>query len=232
MNKLIPHAMAAAIGIAFSAGAMAQSLSNDEYKAAKQGIASDYAAAKSACASLSGNAKDICRAEATGKEKIARAELDERHAPSAKNRYAVSAAKARAAYSVAREKCDDLSAGDKAACVKDAKAAEARATADARAEMKAGHAAAPAKPAVAATAKQETTQEYVDDTVITGKGKAAILEDSALKSAEINVETYKGIVQLSGFVSSRTAIDKAVQVARGVKGVSSVKNVMIVKGQQ
>ena len=235
MNKLIPHALAVAVSIAFSAGAMAQSLSNDAYKAAKQGIASDYAAAKSACASQSGNAKDICRAEAKGKEGIARAELDERRSPSAQNRYAVSVAKAKAAHSVAREKCDDLSAGDKAACVKDAKAAEARATAQAKAEMNTGHAAAPAapaKPAVAATSKKESPQEYVDDSVITGKVKAAIFEESTLKSAEINVETYKGIVQLSGFVSSRTAIDKAVQVARGVRGVTSVKNVMIVKGQQ
>ena len=61
--------------------------------------------------------------------------------------------------------------------------------------------------------------------------KAAVFEDSSLKSAEINVETYKGIVQLSGFVRSQADIDKAVEVARKVKGVTSVKNVMIVKGK-
>jgi osmotically-inducible protein OsmY len=58
-----------------------------------------------------------------------------------------------------------------------------------------------------------------------------VFEDSSLKSAEINVETYKGIVQLSGFVRSQADIDKAVEVARKVKGVTSVKNVMIVKGK-
>ena len=57
----------------------------------------------------------------------------------------------------------------------------------------------------ASTAKQEGTGEYVDDTVITGKVKAAIFNEPTLKSAEINVETFKGVVQLSGFVSSQAA---------------------------
>ena len=84
----------------------------------------------------------------------------------------------------------------------------------------------------AATAKHEGTGEYVDDSVITSKVKAAVFEESSLKSAEINVETNKGMVQLSGFVRSRADINKAVEVARKVKGVTSVKNDMIVKGQQ
>jgi osmotically-inducible protein OsmY len=79
------------------------------------------------------------------------------------------------------------------------------------------------------TAKTEGTGEYVDDSVITAKAKAAILNDSSLKVNEINVETFKGVVQLSGFVRSQTDIDKAVQVARGVAGVKSVKNDMRVK---
>jgi len=81
----------------------------------------------------------------------------------------------------------------------------------------------------ASTAKQEGTGEYVDDTVLTGKVKAAIFNDPSLKSAEINVETFKGVVQLSGFVNSREDINKAIQVARGVKGVASVKNDMRLK---
>lgn len=81
----------------------------------------------------------------------------------------------------------------------------------------------------ASTSKSEGTGEYVDDTVITSKVKAAILGESTLKSAEINVETYKGIVQLSGFVSSQAAASKAVELARAVKGVSSVKNDMRIK---
>jgi len=81
----------------------------------------------------------------------------------------------------------------------------------------------------ASTTKQEGTGEYVDDSVITTKVKAAILNEPTLSSAEINVETFKGEVQLSGFVNSSADISKAVEVARGVKGVNSVKNDMRLK---
>ena len=84
----------------------------------------------------------------------------------------------------------------------------------------------------ASTAKQEGTGEYIDDSVITTKVKAEILKDDALKSSEINVETFKGVVQLSGFVNAQADIDKAVEVARSVKGVTSVKNDMHVKGKR
>jgi osmotically-inducible protein OsmY len=79
------------------------------------------------------------------------------------------------------------------------------------------------------TTTKAGTGEYVDDSVITAKVKAAIFNDPTLKVNEINVETFKGTVQLSGFVNSRADIDKAVQVARGVAGVKSVKNDMRVK---
>lgn len=81
----------------------------------------------------------------------------------------------------------------------------------------------------ASTAKQEGTGEYVDDSLITTKVKAAILNEATLKVAEINVETFKGIVQLSGFVNSQADIAKAIEVARGVGGVKSVKNDMRMK---
>jgi hypothetical protein len=82
------------------------------------------------------------------------------------------------------------------------------------------------------TRTREGTGEYVDDSVITTKVKTAILNDSTLKVNEINVETFKGVVQLSGFVRSQADIDKAVQVARGVSGVKSVKNDMRIKWRQ
>lgn len=81
----------------------------------------------------------------------------------------------------------------------------------------------------ASTAKQEGTAEYIDDTVITTKVKAAIFNEPSLKVAEINVETFKGIVQLSGFVGSKADEQKAVEVAGGVKGVKSVKDDMQLK---
>ena len=83
--------------------------------------------------------------------------------------------------------------------------------------------------ACASTPKQESTGEYIDDSVITTKIKAQLAEDDFLKSFQIGVESRKGIVQLSGFVNSQAAVDKAGQIARGVKGVISVENDLIVK---
>ncbi len=76
----------------------------------------------------------------------------------------------------------------------------------------------------ASTTKKEGTGEFIDDTVITTKVKAAIVADETLKATEINVETFKGVVQLSGFVKSPADITRAVDVARRVEGVKSVKN--------
>lgn len=81
----------------------------------------------------------------------------------------------------------------------------------------------------ASTQSHESTGQYIDDSAITTSVKAAIFNDPMLKSAEINVETFKGRVQLSGFVSSRDRIDRAVQVAQGINGVTSVGNDMRLK---
>jgi len=164
MNKTATHAIAVAIGLAFSAAATAQYMTKADYKSAKDAIAADYKSAQAACAAMSGAEKDACSADARNNRETASADL--------KTRYS------------------------------------------------------------SAKAPQETTGGYVEDSVITTKVKAAVLGDASLKSAEINVETFKGIVQLSGFVRSQTDINRAVQVARGIKGVASVKNVMVVKGQQ
>jgi osmotically-inducible protein OsmY len=83
--------------------------------------------------------------------------------------------------------------------------------------------------ACASTSKQESTGEYIDDSVITTKVKSLLAADDFLKSFQISVETYKGTVQLSGFVGSQQAVDKAGQIATSVKGVRSVKNNLIVK---
>lgn len=81
----------------------------------------------------------------------------------------------------------------------------------------------------AGTRTHESTGEYVDDSVITAKVKAKILDDPMLKVFQINVETFKGEVQLSGFVNSAAASARAVEISREVKGVTSVKNSMILK---
>jgi osmotically-inducible protein OsmY len=81
----------------------------------------------------------------------------------------------------------------------------------------------------AATATHESTGEYVTDSWITTKVKAALVDDPSVKATEVNVETFKGRVQLSGFVSSQTAMNEAVRITRGIKGVTEVKNDMRVK---
>jgi len=81
----------------------------------------------------------------------------------------------------------------------------------------------------ASTSRHEGTGEYVDDSVITTKVKAMLFDEPNLRSGQVNVETFKGVVQLSGFVSSRADMDKAIEVARKVSGVKSVKNDMRLK---
>jgi osmotically-inducible protein OsmY len=88
---------------------------------------------------------------------------------------------------------------------------------------------APAFMGCAATQKHESTGEYVDDSVITTKVKAAILEEGSLKTLQINVKTFKGVVQLSGFVDSFEHVAKAGEVAGRVQGVQEVKNDLVAK---
>ena len=81
----------------------------------------------------------------------------------------------------------------------------------------------------ASTPTPESTGEYLSDTWITTKVKAALVEDQTVRATEVNVETFKGAVQLSGFVSSHAAMDQAVRIARSIQGVTSVKNDMRLK---
>ncbi len=81
----------------------------------------------------------------------------------------------------------------------------------------------------AATTKHESTGQYVDDSAITTKVKAAIFEEATLKTLQINVKTYQGVVQLSGFVDSARSVSKAGEVAGRVEGVKKVENDLVVK---
>lgn len=81
----------------------------------------------------------------------------------------------------------------------------------------------------ASTQHQSSTGDYLDDSVITAKVKAAIFDEPTLKSLQITVVTFKGEVQLSGFVDTAQSVTKAGELARSVKGVTSVKNDLIVK---
>jgi osmotically-inducible protein OsmY len=81
----------------------------------------------------------------------------------------------------------------------------------------------------AGTDTRESTGEYIDDSTLTTKVKAEIFKDPMLKVLQINVESYKGVVQLSGFVDSNRASERAVQITEAVDGVKGVKNSLVVK---
>ncbi len=157
--------IALAIGLAFSAGAMAEGMSKEQYKATEKNIHAEYKAAKAGCKSLAGNANDICEAEAKGKKNLGIAELEANYKPSAETLYKARVAKADGEYSVAIQKCDDKAGNDKDVCVKEAKAAKVRGEADAKAEMKTRNADAVAteKTVDANTKATEKTNEAHQD---------------------------------------------------------------------
>ena len=112
--------------------AHAAAMTKAEYQASKTRISADYKAGKAACAALAANAKDVCIQEAKAKEKVARAELEYGYTGKAADQTKVRVAKAESAYAVAKEKCDDQAGNAKDVCVKEAKAIEVKALADAK----------------------------------------------------------------------------------------------------
>ena len=125
-----------AVLMAFGTAHAADQMSKADYKAEKDRIAATYKTDKDACDKMSGNAKDVCVEEAKAKDKIAKAELDYKNSGNDKDRIKLEVAKAEANYAVAKEKCDDKTGNDKDVCVKEAKAAETKAKADAKMEKK------------------------------------------------------------------------------------------------
>lgn len=187
VNKFNLNTIAIAIGFAFSAGAMAQTLSKDEYKSAKQGIAAEYKSAKVACGSLSGNAKDICKAEASGKANVEKAELDATYKPSVNARYKLRLARADADYAVAREKCDDAAGNVKDVCVKQAKADAIAARADAKAQMKSAN-ANDAAAETSAKANSKARQQGAD----ARKDAASDMRDADYAVAKESCDAFAG----------------------------------------
>lgn len=160
MKNFQVTSIAMAIGLVFSAGVPAQAMTKDAYQAGEARIAAELTADKAKCEALSDNAKDICLAQAKGKAKVADANLEATYEPTAKHRYDVLVAKAKADYALANEKCDDRSGNDQALCVKEAKAAETAIRADAEAQLKTWEANQTASEESAATdakAKEEGT---------------------------------------------------------------------------
>ena len=177
MNKLNLTAVAAAIAMAISAGAMSAVVTKSEYTASKTDIAATYTSDTAACNAMKGNAKDICIEEAKGREKVAKAELESNYKPSDKSRNAVRIAKAEAAYAVAKEKCDDLAGNAKDVCVKEAKAAQVAAKADAKVAIKTAEVNATAQEKK--TDANATAQEKKADANATAREKTAEVRKDA-----------------------------------------------------
>jgi len=185
MKKLNINVLALMVSLAVSTGAMAEGISKEAYKADKEKIEMDYKTAKAACNSLSGNANDICVAEAKGKESVSYAELDASYKPSRKAHYQTRVAVAEADYAVAKERCDDKSGNAKDICVKEAKAKETAAKADATAQMKTSDANDTANEKTA-DARQDANKKSVD----ARKDATAEKTDAQYSLAKEKCDTY------------------------------------------
>ena len=116
--------------------AQAANISKDEYASGKTRVGAEYKTAKAACDSLAGNTKDICQEESKAKHKVALADMKYSYTGKLSDRTSALETKAETEYAVAKEKCDDKAGNDKSVCVKEAKAIEVKAKADARTNEK------------------------------------------------------------------------------------------------
>lgn len=167
--------LAAMLAVPF---AQAANISKDEYKAAKTRISAEEKAEKKLCDSQSGNAKDICVEEAKAKEKIAMAELEYSHTGKQADAEKIPVAKAKAMYEVAKERCDDKAGNDKDLCVKEAKATETKALADAKLSKKVGEAKSDA-----VTDKRDADYKVAAQKceALAGDAKTACVADAKMK---------------------------------------------------
>jgi hypothetical protein len=185
------NALALAIGFALSTGAIAESMSKEQYESLVTKIDTDYKVAKEICGSLAGNANDICDAEAKGKLNIAKSELEYNYEPTVNTLYNARVAKADAEYSVAAQKCDDKDGNVKNVCVKEAKAAKTQQTAAAEAQMKTSKADAVAIEK-SSDARKDAEKDMRDANYAVAKEKCEALasdtKDLCLSNAKVHFD--------------------------------------------
>ena len=131
VKKIPIIALSAAVCVLLSAGASGETMSAASYKTASENLVARHKVSAAACESLAGNAEDICEEQSDGNFKILKAELEAKNKPSAEADYDLRVVKADVAYSIAKEKCDDLDGNVYDVCRKEAKAAHVSARADA-----------------------------------------------------------------------------------------------------
>ncbi len=236
MNKLLCFVLATAASAAFAATPTNDTVA---YKAAINKSDADYKTAKAACDGQSGNAKDVCQEQA----KVARANAESTAALQYKNdKKSVEKAQinvADANYDLAKAQCANRTGADKDSCLSGAKQQHTAWVNDAKAGKKAADTAQTGidcstmsgsdKASCEARSKTELAKDAIADTAITTKVKTELMAEPALKSLDVHVETNNGTVMLSGFVPSQAEVDKAVDVARNVKGVNKVQSSLRIK---
>ena len=192
MDRFGIRVAAVAIGLAFSAGAMAQGMSDDQFNASKRKSTAEYEGAKAACADLSGNARKICLTDASGKREVAAAELMSRFKPSDDASYKLRVTQADADYALATQKCEDRAGNVKDVCMKVARASEVTALADAKAQLKTTQANLTAQEEIdkaqsvanekGVEARKEATAEKTNANYAVAKEKCAALAGDAKSS--------------------------------------------------
>jgi osmotically-inducible protein OsmY len=238
MNKLLFLAMAGVASASFAATPMPN---NDKvaYQQMNDKAASDYKTAKAACDAQTGNAKDVCVKDAKATRAHVEADATAQYKNDKKSMQKARIAVADADYDLAKAKCAPSAAADKDACLGNAKSTQTAAISDAKADRHAADVAQTGKDCNMLTGankvscqagnKTEMAGDTVADSMITTKVKAELLREPNLKSLDVHVETTNGTVMLSGFVPSQVEVDKAVDVARNVKGVNKVQSALRIK---
>jgi hyperosmotically inducible periplasmic protein len=239
MNKLIFIMLAGFASASFAAepampAATSPHMDTVAYKQMMDKAANDYKMAKAQCDTHSGNAKDICVEQAKAARAHTESDAVVQYKNDKKSVQKAEIAVANAEYDLAKAKCADMAGTEKRTCLSTAKSAQVAAIADAKAEKHMADVAqtgedcstmtGTSKASCLARTKSEMAGNTVADSVITTKVKAELLKEPNLKSLDVHVETTQGVVSLSGFVPSQTEVDKAVAVARNVKGVTQVQN--------
>src|SRR5688572_22901491 len=159
MSKFLMTVLAGSLALAVSYPAAALT-SKEEFKAANDRADAEYKTAREKCNAMSGNAKDVCMAEAKGTQKKAKARAEADHKADEKSRYNLRMVAADADYEVAKEKCDARAGNDKDLCLKEAKAAQTRARANAKANREGQEAGADA---TKANAKANRARQEAND---------------------------------------------------------------------
>jgi hypothetical protein len=204
MNKLTIKMIALSVGFACSAGAMAESLSKDDFKLGKEKIAAEYRVDKSKCDALSGNPKSLCVSEANGRDKIALADLNAAYEPTSANNYKARMAKVDADLSIATERCNDKTSNAKDVCIKEAKSAHVAGKADVDAQMKIWSANATADKKSNAAHKQAKTEAAE-----ARKDAAADKRDAQYSVAKEKCDAFAGDTKDQCLVQAKATFGKS-----------------------